>query len=312
MASFKEIAATTPQRLAGGHRMCAGCGATMIMRQALHSLDPADELVVTAATGCMEVSTTIYPYSAWRCSYIHNAFENSGATCSGAETAYRALKKKNRVEANYKFLAFGGDGGTYDIGLQSLSGAMERGHDMVYLCYDNEAYMNTGYQRSGATPHAASTTTAPAGKESYGKVQFNKDLTGIMAAHRLPFVAQAVASKPQDFMRKMKTAFYTEGPCFVNALSPCIPGWRVAPNQSFDLAELAVETCFWPLYEVVDGEWKLNYKPKEKKPVVDWLMLQGRFRHLFKPDLRQDIIEAIQHEVDRRWHELLLKCGEGA
>jgi len=312
MPSFKEIALTTRQRLSGGHRMCAGCGATMLMRQVLHSLDPEDEVVVTAATGCMEVSTTIYPYTAWRCSYIHNAFENAGATCSGVETAYRALKKKGKMPASFKFLAFGGDGGTYDIGLQSLSGAMERGHDMVYICYDNEGYMNTGYQRSGSTPHGASTTTAPAGKVSYGKPQFNKDLTGILAAHRLPYVAQAIPAKPNDLLKKMHTAFYTEGPCFVNCLSPCIPGWKISPNETVQTGLLAVDTCFWPLYEVVDGEWKLTFKPKEKKPVVDWLQGQGRFRHLFKPELRQDVLDEIQAEIDRRWHELLVKCGEGA
>jgi len=312
MPSLKRIALDNRERLSGGHRMCAGCGATILMRQLLHAVKPEDELVVIAATGCMEVSTTIFPYSAWKTSYLHNAFENAAATCSGAQTAYKALKKRGKTDKSYKFLAFGGDGGTYDIGFQSLSGAMERGHDMVYFCYDNEGYMNTGYQRSGATPHGASTTTAPAGKSSYGKVEFNKDLTTILVAHRIPYVAQSIPTKANDFYNKAHKAFYTEGPCFINALSPCIPGWKIAPHETVKYADVAVDTCFWPLFEVFEGEWKLNYKPKKKLPIEDWLKGQGRFRHLFAPEKRNDVIARLQAEIDRRWHELLLKCGEGA
>ena len=152
------------ERLAGGHRMCAGCGSPIAVRTILRALEPEDKAVVCSATSCLEVSTFMYPYTSWKGSFIHNAFENAAATISGVETAYRALKKQGKIDDSYKFIAFGGDGGTYDIGFQSLSGAMERGHDMVYVCYDNEAYMNTGIQRSSSTPHFADTTTTPAGK----------------------------------------------------------------------------------------------------------------------------------------------------
>ena len=186
---FKEVM-SRPERLAPGHRMCAGCGGTVTVRAVLRALHPEDKAVIGNATGCLEVSTFMYPYTAYEDSYIHNAFENAGATLSGVETAYRVLKKKGKLTDNYKFITFGGDGGTYDIGFQSLSGAMERGHDMVYVCYDNGAYMNTGTQRSSATPQYADTTTTPAGKVSNGKVQIRKDLAAIMAEHHIPYVGQ--------------------------------------------------------------------------------------------------------------------------
>ncbi|HOM42601.1 MAG TPA: thiamine pyrophosphate-dependent enzyme, partial [Bacillota bacterium] len=171
-----------PERLTGGHRMCAGCGAPVTVRTVLRALKPEDHAVCCSATGCLEVSTFLYPYTAWKDSFIHSAFENAGATLSGVEAAYTALMRKGKMNESYKFIAFGGDGGTYDIGLQSLSGAMERGHDMVYICYDNEAYMNTGIQRSSGTPRYADTTTSPQGTEMPGKMQYKKDLTGVMAA----------------------------------------------------------------------------------------------------------------------------------
>ncbi len=187
MYNFKEVM-SRPERLAGGHRMCAGCGGTITVRGVLRALHPEDKAVIANATGCLEVSTFIYPYVAWKDSYIHNAFENAGATLSGVEAAYNALKKKGKVDNTYKFIAFGGDGGTYDIGFQSLSGAMERNHDLVYVCYDNGAYMNTGIQRSSATPHFADTTTTPVGSESNGKMQNRKDLAEIIASHHIPYV----------------------------------------------------------------------------------------------------------------------------
>ena len=190
---WRELVAKGSE-LAGGHRMCAGCGAPIAVRQILMGTE--DPVVVSAATGCLEVSTTIYPYTSWKGSYIHTAFENSAATLSGVETAYRALKKKGLVEEDTKFIAFGGDGGTYDIGLQSLSGAMERGHQMLYVCYDNGAYMNTGFQRSGATPQGAWTTTSPVGKAQSGKLQNRKNLTDIMIAHELGLRGPGLAARP--------------------------------------------------------------------------------------------------------------------
>ena len=187
--NFKEEM-NKPERLAPGHRMCAGCGGTIAVRAVLRALHEGDKAVIGNATGCLEVSSFMYPYTAWEDSYIHNAFENAGATLSGVETAYNVLKKKGKIDDTYKFITFGGDGGTYDIGFQSLSGAMERGHDLVYVCYDNGAYMNTGIQRSSATPRFADTTTTPVGSQSNGKLQGRKDLAAIIAAHNVAYVGQ--------------------------------------------------------------------------------------------------------------------------
>jgi len=303
----KELA-KKPERLAPGHRLCAGCGASIIVRQMMAAID--DPVVVANATGCLEVATTIYPYTAWRVPWIHNAFENAASTISGVEAAYRALVRQGKIEEeNVKFIAYGGDGGTYDIGLQALSGAVERGHQFLYVCYDNGAYMNTGIQRSSATPYGAHTTTSPAGKKIPGKQQFRKDLTRIMAAHDIPYVAQASPSKWRDLMEKTRKAVNSDGPAFINVLSSCNRGWRHATDETIEITQLGVDTCYWPLYEVEDGEWKLSYKPREKLPVEEWLKRQGRFRHLFKPQNRH-MINEMQAEVDRRWEELLERCGE--
>jgi len=296
-----------PDLLSGGHAACPGCAGPIAIRQILLAAQQDGRKVVCGiATGCMEVSTTIYPNSAWRVPLVHNAFENSAATVSGAEAAYRSLKKQGKYEGDVAFLAFGGDGGTYDIGLQSLSGALERGHNFTYICYDNEAYMNTGIQRSGGTPKGAFTTTAPAGKVSSGKSQVKKDLTAIVAAHGIPYVAQSGPHRPRDLMRKVQKAVEVEGPCFINVLSPCPRGWRYEPAKSLELARLAVDTCVWPIYEIEDGRLKINVKPKEKKPVREWLRSQGRFRHLFSPK-NEHLIEEIQQDVDRKWERLLAR-----
>jgi pyruvate ferredoxin oxidoreductase beta subunit len=297
-----------PERLAPGHRLCAGCGASIIVRQMLAAID--DPVILANATGCLEVATTIYPYTAWRVPWIHNAFENAASTISGVEAAYRSLVKQGKIpEQNVKFLAFGGDGGTYDIGLQALSGAVERGHQFLYVCYDNGAYMNTGIQRSSATPHGAHTTTSPAGKVIPGKQQYRKDLTAIMAAHGIPYVAQAAPSQWRDLMKKTRKAVECGGPAFMNVLSSCNRGWRHGTDETIEITQLGVDTCYWPLFEVEDGEWKLTYKPKEKPPVEEWLKRQGRFRHLFRPENRH-VIDELQAEVDRSWERLLKLCGE--
>jgi len=298
------------ERITGGHRMCAGCGAPIVVRTVLRALKPEDHAVIGVATGCLEVSTCLYPYTAWKDSFIHSAFENAAATVAGAEAAYRALSKVGKVKGTTKFIAFGGDGGTYDIGFQALSGAMERGHDMVYVCYDNEAYMNTGIQRSSSTPKYADTTTSPAGSAIPGKVQFKKDLTMIMASHGIPYVAQTAPFKNlKDLYEKAEKAIYTPGPAFLNVLAPCPRGWRYNTPQLMEVVRLAIETCVWPLYEVVEGKFILNYKPKNKLPVVEYLKVQGRFRHLFTKE-NEGLIEEIQKEVDRRWNRLLELCGE--
>ncbi|MFH1737107.1 MAG: thiamine pyrophosphate-dependent enzyme, partial [Actinomycetota bacterium] len=287
--------------LSPGHRLCAGCGASIVVRMILKS--SPKPVVVASPTGCLEVSTTIYPYTAWRSPFIHSAFENASATISGAEAAYLSLKRQGKIKEDINFVAFGGDGGTYDIGFQSLSGAFERRHNFVYVCYDNEAYMNTGIQRSGATPMGAWTTTSEVGKAQAGKQVHRKNLTEIMAAHG-GYVAQASPSHWRDLVAKAEKAFAYEGPAFLNVLAPCPRGWRFQSNQTIEFARQAVETKYWPLYEVMEGEHRITYKPKKDTPVADWLKPQGRFKHLFK-DVNQSVVDEIQAQVDRDWARLL-------
>lgn len=304
--NLKEVL-NKPQRLSSGHRMCAGCGAPVTVRGILRALKPEDHAVICSATGCLEVTTCLYPYTAWKnCSFIHNAFENAAATLSGVQTAYESLKKQGKTNKETKFIAFGGDGGTYDIGFQSLSGAMERGHDMVYVCYDNGAYMNTGTQRSSATPTFADTTTAPAGKVIPGKLQKRKELTEIMVKHNIPYVAQTIAmGNLKDMYEKAEKAIYTKGAAFMNILTPCPRGWGYPSEDLIEMNKLAVETCFWPLYEVIDGKYTISYKPKEKLPASEWLKRQKRFKHMFNPG-NEWMIEQFQAEVDRKWNELIM------
>ena len=309
MYNVKEIVANRPSRFSEGHRMCAGCGAPPVARMILRAVKPEDHVVVSNATGCMEVSTCIYPYTSWTDSYIHTAFECAAATASGAEAAYKSLKKQGKIpeDENTKFICFGGDGGTYDIGIQALSGAMERGHDMTYVCYDNGAYMNTGIQRSSATPQFADTTTSPAGAVIPGKMQVRKDLTEIMVSHHLPYVAQTAAYMNfKDLYEKAEKAIYTKGAKFLNVLSPCPRGWGYPTEDLMKLNKLAVETCYWPMYEVENGVYHITYKPAKKLPVEEFLKPQKRFKHMFKPG-NEWMIEKFQEEVDKRWNELLAK-----
>ena len=299
---------STKERFVGGHRLCAGCGAGITVRAVLRALDENDKAVVTNATGCLEVSSYMYPYTAYTDSYIHCAFENAAATCGGVEAAYNVLKKKGKIDDTFKFITFGGDGGTYDIGFQSLSGAMERGHDMVYVCYDNEAYMNTGIQRSSSTPRFADATTTPIGSQSYGKKQNKKDLSEIIAAHNVPYVAQTTfMTNFRDLHEKAHRAIYTEGAAFLNVLSPCPRGWRFQAQDMAEICRLAVDTCVWPMYEVVEGEWRLTYMPKKKLPVEEFMAKQGRFKHCFKKG-NEWMIEEAQQYVDEKWNKLLAKC----
>ena len=295
-------------RFAPGHRLCAGCGAGVAVNGVLRALDEGDKAVVSNATSCLEVSTFMYPYTAYEDSYIHSAFENAAAMTGGVETAYHVLKKRGKIKDNYKFICFGGDGGTYDIGFQSLSGAMERGHDMVYVCYDNEAYMNTGIQRSSATPRFADATTTPVGSKSYGKVQNKKNLTEIIAAHNVPYAAQTTfLGDFRDLHNKAHKAIYTEGPCFLNILSPCPRGWRYEMEDLAEICKLAVDTCVWPLYEIEQGVWKLTYEPAKKLPVERFLEKQGRFKHMFAKG-NEWMIEDAQNYVDEQWEKLKEKC----
>ncbi len=304
MANPKQSALKKP-RFIGGHRACAGCGYPILLKQILSSTD--DTIVVTAATGCLEVSSTIFPFSAWAMPYMHNAFENAAANSSGIEGAYQSLKKQGKMTKNVKFLAIGGDGGTYDIGIQSLSGAMERRHDMLYVCYNNDAYMNTGIQRSSATPLGANTTTSPAGKVEFGKKQHQKNLTEIMVAHEIPYVAQTAVAYWMDSTKKFEKAWSIHGPKFINAYTPCVLGWGYHMSQTVKISRIAVETNLWPLYEVENGIYTITLKnPKEKrKPIEEFLKLQTRFKHLLNPS-NKSVVEELQNFIDKRYERLEL------
>jgi pyruvate ferredoxin oxidoreductase beta subunit len=304
--NLKELAGRR-ERLAPGHRLCAGCGESILVRQILNAID--EPVVLSTATSCLEIGTSIYPFSSWRVPWIHSAFENASSTIAGAEAAYRALVRRGKIEdKGQKFIAFGGDGATYDIGLQWISGCFERGHNFMYVCFNNEAYMNTGIQRSSATPLGAHTTTSPAGSVIPGKSEWRKPLTEIFAAHRIPYVAQASPSHWRDLMEKARKGI-ANTPSFINVISPCPRGWRHRINETIELARLAVETCYWPLYEIENGKWRLTYKPRKKKPVVEWLKMQGRFDHLFTPKFKH-VIDEIQAKVDEEWDRLLERCEE--
>lgn len=298
--TIKELA-KREVNLSSGHRLCAGCGAPTVVKMVLLASDYP--VIAANATGCLEVSTCISDYTAWKIPWIHNAFENAAATISGVETMYRSLKKQGKISQEIKFIAFGGDGGTYDIGLQSLSGAMERGHDMLYICYDNGAYMNTGIQRSSATPFGADTTTRPAGSVVPGKTEKRKNLTKIMAAHNIPYAAQASPSHWSDLVKKVRKALEIKGPKFMNIIASCNRGWRTRTDDAIMMSRLAVETCYWPLYEIENGVTKITFTPREKKSVVDFLKPQGRFKHLFKPE-NEGLLARIQEDTDAEWTRL--------
>ena len=301
-----------PELFTSGHRACAGCGPAIALRQIMKAT--RGPTIVTNATGCMEVVSTIYPYTAWKVPWIHTAFENAAANASGIEAALKAMKRKEMYKGTIDVIAFAGDGGTFDIGIQALSGAVERGHDFLYVLYDNEAYMNTGIQRSGGTPHGASTTTSPAGKVIPGKTQFKKPISDIMVAHEIPYVATASIAYWQDVLMKARKGLEVEGPAFLHVFAPCPRGWRYDTSKTVEVARLAVETCVFPLWEAVNGNYSLSpqskiaaLKPDRKKPVTDYLKMQRRFRHLFNPSFEHERI-VIQERIDKRWGKLLKKC----
>lgn len=307
--TVKDLA-EKPDLLMPGHRACAGCGPAIAYRQILKAA--RGPIIATNATGCMEVVSTIYPYTSWRIPWIHTAFENVAANASGIEAALKVLRKKGRLKQDHTdVIAFAGDGGTYDIGIQALSGAAERGHDFLYVLYDNEAYMNTGIQRSGGTPHGAWTTTSPAGRVIPGKPEYKKPIAEIMVAHDIPYVATASPAYWRDLITKTRNGLEVKGPAFLHVLAPCPRGWRHETNKTIEIARLAVETCVFPLWEAVDGEYTLSVpskaialKPERQKPVKDYLKTQGRFRHLFTPEF-EHVINKIQESIDKRWKALL-------
>ncbi|MCX6087856.1 MAG: thiamine pyrophosphate-dependent enzyme [Caldiserica bacterium] len=301
MATLQEIVSKQVP-LAPGHRMCSGCGIPVIVNTIIAASDKP--VIIANATGCLEVASTIYPFTAWKVPWVHLTFENAAAVAAGIETAYKAFKKRGKMKDDVNIIAFGGDGGTYDIGFQALSGALERGHKFLYVVYDNEGYMNTGNQRSGATPFGADTTTVPQGTMSIGKTQWRKNIVEICAAHRIPYAAQAAAHNTLDLFNKAKKAFAADGPSFIAALQPCTTNWKYDTALTMAYSKLAVETNFWPLYEVENGKVHINYKPKERKPIEEFLKGQGRFRHLFKPE-NKHVIEEMQKMIDEEWKRLL-------
>lgn len=305
MASLKELCKES-ELFSKGHRACLGCGEILAVRQAL--LAAPKPVVCVIPTGCLEIVSTLYPHTAWQVPVFHNAFENAAATISGVEAAYRALRHKGKIDKDINFIAFAGDGGTYDIGFQALSGAVERRHRFLYICTDNQAYMNTGVQRSSATPLGAHTTTSPAGEKIPGKLQWRKDIVEIMIAHDIPYAAQASMHNWNDYTNKVRKALSKNGPSFILVLSPCPPGWAYSTEKTVEIAKVAVETNFWPLYEYEDGVYKLNYKPKERLPIIEWLKTQGRFGHLFNEENRW-LLEEFQKEIDLRFEKLLKKCA---
>ena len=290
------------ESLAPGHRACQGCAELLAVCLVAKTL--GHDFIIANATGCLEIVTSSYPHSAWNVPWIHVAFENAAAVASGVEAGIKSLKRKGKypVDRDIKIIAQAGDGGTVDIGLQALSGALERGHDFTYICYDNEAYMNTGIQRSSSTPYGAATTTSPAGKESIGQVTMKKNVAEIAVAHNIPYVATASPSYPFDLMAKVRKAADVKGPAYIHVLAPCPTGWRLAPNLALSIGRLAVESKVFPLYEVVEGKYRMTVEFKHHRPVKDYLKPQGRFRHLQESD-----IEFIQQYVDTNYERLLKK-----
>lgn len=288
---------TMDEPFASGHRGCIGCGEALAVRLAMKAL--GRDVAVANATGCIEIISSPLPDTSWQVPWIHTLFENTSAVASGIESGYKVLMRKGRIaRKRIDVIAIGGDGATADIGIQALSGALERGHDFVYLCFDNEAYMNTGIQRSSATPYGASTTTAPPGKNSIGQVTWKKNMPAIAVAHDIPYVATASPSYPFDMMEKVKKAAAVEGPAYVHILSVCDTGWRIPTNQSVSIGRLAVQTGIFPLYEVENGKYKLSVDPKHK-PVEEYLKKQGRFRHLTDEDVAK-----IQERVTEEYNKL--------
>ncbi|HUI22869.1 MAG TPA: thiamine pyrophosphate-dependent enzyme [Nitrososphaerales archaeon] len=295
---LKEL--PTEEPLSPGHRLCPGCGASIVVRQVL--LAAPKDTIVAEATGCLEVSTALYPYSAWNRPWIHSAFENAAAVASGIDSGFKALARRGEGK-EHPIVVFGGDGGTYDIGIQALSGAIERGHRFLYVCYDNEAYMNTGIQRSGGTPLGAWTTTTQVGNARAGKQETKKDLVSIVVAHHVPYAATASISHWRDLMTKVRKALSKDGPTFLHVIAPCTRGWRFDSEKTIRMARLAVETRMFPLYEVEGGVYKITFPVASPKPVEEYLKLQGRYGHLFQPQNVAEL-EAIRKGVDENYRRL--------
>lgn len=303
MVTLKEL--PTAELFGPGHRMCTGCGPAATTRMTMKALQkPA---ILVNATGCLEVASTIYPDTAWKVPWVHTLFENAAAVAAGIEAS---LQKEGRADS-VDIIAFAGDGGTFDIGIQALSGALERKHDFTYICYDNEAYMNTGVQRSGATPYGASTTTTPAGSKIPGKMGAKKDLIGICVAHGVDYAATASMAYWNDYITKVRRAAAVKGPAVIHVLAPCPLGWRFETSETVKLAKLAVQTRYFPVYEVENGTYKLSIKVPKPVPLEEFLKPQGRFRHLFAPEFAKDL-EELKRQVESNWSRISRLTGEAA
>ncbi len=282
--------------LYSGHVACPGCGAALAMRLALKAL--GDDVVVIIVASCWSIIAGPFPYASLRVPTLHSAFETGGSAASGVKAG---LAMRGRPDTTV--MTWAGDGGTFDIGLQALSGAVERNEDFIYVCYDNEAYMNTGIQRSSATPWGAWTTTTPLAAP---KNTPKKDIVAIMAAHRIPYTATASVAYPEDLVHKLQKAAAIRGPKFIHILSPCPPGWKSEPAETVKVSRLAVQSCVFPLYEVENGRtYRVTVQPRQV-PVIEYLRRQGRFNHLTPVQ-----IDEIQHSVDEAWHELLTRMAQG-
>jgi len=301
--SARQLILEGEEIFAPGHRACIGCGEALAVRLACKAL--GQNTIVVSATGCIEIISSQLPYTSWRIPWIHTLFENTAAVASGIEAGLKVMiRKGRRPKKEVNVVAMAGDGGTSDIGLQALSGALERGHNFLYICFDNEAYMNTGIQRSSATPYGASTTTSPAGKMSIGQVTWKKDMPSIVAAHNIPYVATACPSYPFDLVSKVAKGAATQGPAYIHIFSVCPTGWRCPADSTIRIGRLAVQTGIFPLYEIENGEYKLSVKLPKLKPVQDYLKLQGRFRHL-----SEETITEIQNRVDKEYAKLMGKVA---
>ncbi|MDD5417595.1 MAG: pyruvate synthase subunit PorB [Candidatus Nanoarchaeia archaeon] len=272
--------------IAPGHGACAGCPLPIITR--IITKASGEDTIIVNATSCLEVVTSPYPHTSWKLPWVHTAFENSAAVASGIEAAVKKSGKKTNI------LVFAGDGGTFDIGLQALSGMLERGHRICFVCFDNEAYMNTGVQRSGATPLHAWTTTTPLGKK-----ERKKPVAEIIASHHIPYVASANPAYHKDLYDKVKKALSFDGPSFIHVYSPCVPGWKYESRKTIHICRLAVETGAWMLYEIENGFVKINRTPEKRIPVEEYLKTQKRFSHLSKKD-----IEDIENDIEDSWQRM--------
>ncbi len=295
---------TENEPFAPGHRACIGCGEALAVRLSCKAI--GNNSIIVNATGCMEIVSSQLPYTSWRVPWIHTLFENTAAVASGVESGLKALVRKgHRPDTDVHVVAIAGDGGTSDIGLQALSGALERGHKFTYICFDNEAYMNTGIQRSSSTPFGATTTTSPPGKKSIGQFSWKKNMPAIAAAHGIPYVATACHSYPFDLIAKVKKAIETPGPAYLHVLSVCPTGWRCATDMTVRIGRLAVETGVFPLYSIENGECKLTMDYPQLKPIREYTKLQGRFRHL-----SEDTLDKIQERVTTEYAKLKERCAK--